>query len=322
VSSVFGGDDLSITDRTDAGYQGTLTHTGGELVFGYQFERQAGLISGTNVAREDNGVFVHEQYAITPRIFAAVGARFQESSVFGSEFTPRGAVTFRLPTETFLRFSAARGITEPSLLENFANNPFYVGNPALKPEKTNSYEAGVYREWFSRRLRTDVAFFRNSFTDLIQFDFSTNPGTWRNIEQSWARGGEASGTVRLTKYASVRAAYTRLYTRITASNGGDVGQQLLRQPKNSGSISLQLTPRHFTLITGARFVGERQDSDFVFGVNRSPGYEYVFVSGSWQATRHLAPFVRIENALDEIYQEALGYSSLARAAYGGLKISW
>jgi outer membrane cobalamin receptor len=322
VSSVFGGDDLSVTDRTDAGYQGTWTHTGGALVFGYQYERQAGLISGTNVARTDNGVFVHEQYAITKRIFAAVGARFEQSSAFGSKFTPRGSITFRLPTETFLRFSAARGITEPSLLENFANNPYYVGNPALRPEKTNSYEAGIYREWFRRRLRTDVAFFRNSFTDLIQFDSSVNPGTWQNIESSWARGGEASGTVRLTKYAAVRAAYTKLFTRITVSNAGDVGQQLLRQPKNSGSISLELTPRHFALIAGARFVGERQDEDFVFGVNRAQGYEYVFISGSWQATKHVTPFIRIENALDELYQEALGYSSLTRAAYGGVKLRW
>jgi outer membrane cobalamin receptor len=60
----------------------------------------------------------------------------------------------------------------------------------------------------------------------------------------------------------------------------------------------------------------------VFGVNRSPGYQYVFASGSWQATKHVAPFVRIENALDQIYQEALGYSSLSRTAMGGLKVSW
>jgi outer membrane receptor protein involved in Fe transport len=126
----------------------------------------------------------------------------------------------------------------------------------------------------------------------------------------------------VTKFFAVRGAYTKLYTKITQSNAGDVGEELLRQPRNSGSVSIELTPRRFTLVAGARLVGERADNDYVFGVNRSPGYQYVFASGSWQATKHVAPFVRIENALDQIYQEALGYSSLSRTAMGGLKVSW
>ncbi len=104
------------------------------------------------------------------------GRALQQSSTFGTEFTPRGAVTFRLPTDTYFRFSAARGIKEPELIDNFANESFYVGNPNLKPETTDSYEAGLFREWFSRRVRTEASFFRNSFKDLIEFDFSAKPG--------------------------------------------------------------------------------------------------------------------------------------------------
>ena len=321
-ATLYPSDSLALTDRTDAAYQGTLTHKGGELVFGYQFERQAGVISETNVARYDNGFFANEQYALTPRISLTAGIRLQQSNIFGTEIAPRGAVTFRLPTETFFRVSASRGILEPSLLENYANETFYVGNPNLKPEVTDSYEAGLYREWLHHRVRTDLAVFRNSFTNLIQYDESVYPGTWQNIEQSWARGAEISGKVRVTKFFAVRGAYTKLYTKITQSNAGDVGEELLRQPRNSGSVSIELTPRRFTLVAGARLVGERADNDYVFGVNRSPGYQYVFASGSWQATKHVAPFVRIENALDQIYQEALGYSSLSRTAMGGLKVSW
>jgi len=322
TSFPFASDSVTITDRANASYQGELTHARGELVFGYQFERQAGVVSAGDVARYDNGVFVHEQYALTPRIFLAGGARFEQSSTFGSKFTPRGSVTFRLPTETFLRVSAARGITEPSLLQNFARESFFVGNPSLRPEKTNSYEIGVYREWLNRRVRTDIAIFRNSFQDLIEFSFANNPGTWVNVNRSWARGGEVSGTARINKYAAVRAAYTKLYTRVTQSTLGDLGQALVRQPRNSGSISLELTAKRVSLIAGGRIVGERRDNDFVFGVNRSPGYEYVFVTGTWNATRHLAPFIRIENALDQVYQEVLGYSSLSRTAIGGVKFSW
>lgn len=313
----------TLSDRTNVQYQGTVTHKGGALVFGYEYERQAGDISALNVARYDNGLFIADQYALTSRIYLTASARYQQSSTFGSEFAPRGAVTFRLPTETFLRFSASRGIKEPSLLENFAQEGYYVGNPSLKPETTQSYELGLSHDWMSRHLRTELSVFRNSFHNLIEYDSDVYPGTWENVDQSWARGAEASASYRVTSYLAVRGAYTRLYTKITNSaTPGEIGEELLRRPKNSGSVSLELTPKRWTLIAGGRFVGERQDEDYVFGVNRNPGYQYVFIDGSYQATKNVAPFVRVQNALDQQYQEALGYPTFSRNATGGLRITW
>lgn len=319
----FAYDSPTLTDRTNVQYQGTWTHKGGALVFGYEYERQAGDITSLNVSRSDNGLFISDQYALTSRIFLTASARYQQSSTFGSEFAPRGAVTFRLPTETFLRFSASRGIKEPSLLENFAQAGFYVGNPSLKPETTQSYEAGVSREWLSRRLRTELSIFRNSFHNLIEYDSSVDPGTWKNVDQSWARGVEASAKFRIANYLAVRGAYTKLYTKITNSNDpAEIGEELQRRPRNSGAVSLELTPKRWTVIAGGRFVGERQDADFAFGINRNPGYQTVFVNASYQATKNFAPFMRIQNALDQQYQEALGYSALSRSATGGLRITW
>jgi len=311
---------LTYTNRTSASYQGTLSQRGGALVFGYEYERQAGQISATNVDRSNNGVFVHEQYALTSRIFVTGGVRVEHSSTFGAKFTPRGAITFRLPADTYLRLSLARGIKEPALIENFARESFYVGNPNLKPEKTDSFEAGLSREWFGKRARTEASYFRNRFTDRIEFDFSSFPSTWQNIARSRSRGVELSASVKLASFVTARASFTKLYTRNIA-NSPDV--ELIRRPRNAGTISLELAPRRWTVVAGARVVGERPDDDFVFGViNRANGYEDVFVSASWQATRHVEPFVRVNNALNERYAETLGYSALSRAALGGVRLSW
>jgi outer membrane cobalamin receptor len=313
----------SLADRTNVQYLGTLTHAGGALSFGYEYERQAGDISGDNVGRSDNGLFVSDQYAITRRIYLTASARYQQSSAFGSEFTPRGAVTFRLPTETFLRFSASRGVKEPSLEENFANAGYYVGNPGLKPESTESYEAGLSREWLTRRLRTELSVFRNSFHDLIEYNSGVYPGTWTNVDRAWARGAEASASFRITHAIAVRGAYTKLYTKITNSiTPSEIGQELLRRPRNSGSVTVELTPRRWMLLAGARFVGERTDNDYAFGVNRSGAYQYAFADASYPATRHVTPFVRVQNALDQQYQEVLGYPALTRNVTGGLRIGW
>ena len=122
----------------------------------------------------------------------------ERSSVFGTEFTPRGAVSFQVSGEhgplssLLIRASAGQGVREPSLLESFAADPYYVGNPNLHLEKTNSYEAGVVAEWFHRTLRTEISAFRNSFRDLIVYTNSANPlvGTWQNIDAAYGRGLE------------------------------------------------------------------------------------------------------------------------------------
>lgn len=313
---------FTYTNRTSASYQGTLTHTRGAFVFGYEFERQAGTISLNDVDRRNNGFFGQDQYSLTPRIFVTGGLRYEHSSTYGSEVAPRGAVTFRLPTETFLRVSVSRGIREPALYDNFAHESFYIGNPNLKPEKTMAYEAGLYRDWFHGRIRTDAAYFYNNFTDLIEFDFSTYPSTSTNIDKARAQGVELSGSARVARFVTLRGSYTFLDTKITKSSSGDQDQELPRRARNAGTASIEVAPRRWSFIAGIRVVGERQDNDFVFNVTRNPGFEDVYFNGSLRLNAHFTPFLRIGNLLNQTYQEALGYEALTRNATGGVKFAW
>ena len=166
---------LNITARKTAGYQGTLTHRGGSLVFGYDYQRQSGNIGGLDAARDNHGIFAEAQQNIGNRLFLAGGIRYEHSSTFGSIGSGRGGVSLLLfgehgaLTSTTLRLSGGRGTTEPSLYENFIQSPFAQGNPNLKPETANSYEAAISQDWWGRRVRTEVALFRSSFNDLIAF---------------------------------------------------------------------------------------------------------------------------------------------------------
>jgi outer membrane cobalamin receptor len=321
---------LNLTQRETAGYQGTYTQSGGgALVFGYEYQHQAGTISDLDVSREHSGFFINEQKTIGKRIFVSGGFRVEHSSAFGTQFVPRGSASFLLFGEhgglssTYLRFSAGRGITDPSLLENFAQSPFFHGNPGLKPETTKSYEVGIVQEWFGRRLHTEVSAFRSSFTNLIAFLNST----WENVQASWARGVEASAGLRLPANVRFDATYMRLYTRIVSSTSPTssitgIGDELVHRPRNSGALTVSWTPRRWSVIVGARFVGERQDADFTFGANRNPGFENVYLSGSYEWTKHVSPVVRIDNLLDERYEEVLGYTALSRSVLGGIRVRW
>ena len=317
---------LSLSSRKDFAYQGTLTHTGGAAVFGYEYERQDAEVSGRQVDRWNHGFFLHEQLAVARRLFLSGGVRLERNSAFGTKVTPRGAASYRLAGSTYLRASAGIGITEPSLIQNFSRDVWSVGNPNLRPEKTTSYEAGLVQETLGRRLRAEVSAFANSFKDLITFVFAQMPSTWQNIEASRARGLEFSAQGRLAPWLSLAGNYTRMWTRITRSNSPDslfngTGQELPRRPGNSGAVSLSLTPKRWWLQTGAVLVGERQDQD-LFGVTRSRGYQNVYAAGSLRLNRNVVPFLRVENLLNSRYQEILGYPALSRSAHGGLRVEW
>jgi len=325
---------LQVTSRKNFDYQGTLARPAGASVFGYEFERQGGEITGREVARDNHALFLHQQQAAGSRVYLTGGLRLERNSVFHTKLTPRGAASFLLAGEhgplsaTYLRVSAARGITEPTLVQNFARDPYYVGNPALRPEKTVSYEAGLVEEWFHRRVRTEVSAFGSSFRDLIIFVFLSypEPSTWRNVEASRARGLELSAEARLPWRLSVAGHYTRLWTRITRSSSPNSlftgeGQELARRPGNSGVVTLSATPQRWWLQAGATLVGERQDTD-LFGVTRNPGYQHVYLSGGLRLNRHLTPFLRVGNVLNARYQEVLGYSAPSRSITGGVRVEW
>jgi outer membrane receptor protein involved in Fe transport len=325
---------VSVTSRKTAEYQGTLTHTGGSLVVGYEFERQDGDLTGTPASRDNHGAFLHKQQRLGRRVFLSGGVRAEHSSAFGRKIAPRGAASFLLAGEhgplssSYFRVSAGHGITEPSLLQNFAKDAYYTGNPRLRPEKTTSYEAGFVQEWFNRRVRSEASVFHNSFTDLIAFISVPPPvwGTWDNVEASHARGVELSSQARLVKHVTLGAAYTRLWTRILRSTSPSspftgVGQELGHRPRNSGSAWLSVTARRWWFHAGAVLTGERQDNDF-FGVTRNPGYQNVYAGGSYRLSRHVSPFLRLDNLLNARYSEVLGYPSLSRSARGGLRLEW
>lgn len=331
TDAYFGPDSsLNITERKTAGYQGTLSHRGGAIVFGYGYQDQSGNLSGVAARRTNNGFFANLQQSFGSRIFLDGGARVEHSSAFGTIFSGRGGASFRLAGEhgalssTLIRVSAGRGVTEPSLLENYAQAlPYYVGNPSLRPEVTTTYEAGVVSEWWSRRVRTEVDLFRSSFYDLIAFVGDT----WENIEASWARGVQTSAQARVTNNIRLSGSYMRLYTDITASTTPEssdtgIGEPLVRRPRNSGSLSIAVTPKRWSLVVGGSFIGERQDADFTFGVTRNPGYQNIYASASYDLAKHFTPILRVDNLLNERYEEVLGYQALSRGILGGLRIHW
>ncbi|HYR42117.1 MAG TPA: TonB-dependent receptor [Terriglobia bacterium] len=319
-----------ITERRTAEYQGNWNYSAhNSLTFGYDFEQERGITDIAPPLRNNHGLFANHQHSIGERLFLTESIRLEDNSVFHKKATPRFAVSYLLTRSTRLKASAGTGISEPSFLQSFASDPTFVGNRALRPERSRSFEAGIERHFLGSRLVLDETVFDNRFRDLIVFTPFAPPqvSTWVNLEGSRARGLESSARLNAGRIR-VRGQYTLLDTRVTASASpasaaAGIGQELPRRPRHSGSLDVAAMFHRGSVNFNTTLVGERQDSDGVgFGIVRNPRYQKIDIGGTYALRPTVDLVARVENLLNRQYQEVLGYTALSRNALIGLNVRW
>lgn len=279
------------------------------------------------------------------------GGRVEDNEQFGTEATWEGGVSAHLPgrPETRLRGSVGTGIKEPTFFENFATG-FVLGNPDLDPERSISWEVGIEEKldvvtlqatWFDQRIE-----------DLIQYTAAPpNPGdpNYYNVAEARSRGLELDADLDLGEATDgamgdleVGAAYTWLDTEVIDSgfdSGPDAafvdGDRLLRRPTHNLSVraSTPVTDGG-RLHTRISWVGERVDRSFdpvTFASSRQtlPGYVRWSLGGEWdvfdsgvtgRGRSDASLTLRVDNLLDEAYQEVWGFEAPGRQIYVGISM--
>jgi vitamin B12 transporter len=268
------------------------------------------------------------------RLAVTAGLRAERNQAFGTFLTYRGGIAYRLGA-TKLRATLGTAFKEPSFFENYATG-YVTGNPALRPERAASWDAGVEREFLGGRLVVSATWFAQRFTDLIQFTFAPPPPTaanYYNVAAADASGLELEARAS-ARILSVAAQYT--YTRTSAADSGfdgasfAEGRRLLRRPTHAGSVTAAV---HFgvrgSLSLAGYWVGDREDEDFSAATPARvtlPAYLRVDLSGGATVARSAAPGARVvltlkvENLLDSRYQQVLRFPSRRRAVFIGVRL--
>lgn len=95
----------------------------------------------------------------------------------------------------------------------------------------------------------------------------------------------------------------------------EVGLPLLRRPRHSGSVSVAYIGDRFNANLDGLFIGKRRDGDPVSFLRFDPqgrpiynnGYAKLDLAGAYRFNSYISAFARIENLLNQDYQEVLGY---------------
>ncbi len=275
---------------------------------GVEYYQEEALSSfQSDVGQNQKAAFIQDQFQVAQNWFATAGYRWTDHNTAGTAQTYR--FTNRIVVDRLggaAHGSIGTGFRAPSLAENL----FQFGNPNLRPERSKGWDVGWEQVLLNGRLVLDATYFRNDFIDLIVFDFNTF--SLQNVGRAQAHGVELSAFWRPNDLWLFAANYTYSDTEDLTTN-----QQLLRRPRNKANLVVE---RFFDCQRGVLrfeggYVGDRLDTrNFILApyylLNASARYR---VNDCWTVT------ARLENLLDDDYEEIRGYGVAEFSGYAGVE---
>ena len=134
-------------------------------------------------------VFAHDEWRLTPKALANLGAMVEDDGFGNTAFTPRAALNYHLDSLQTVRLSYSTATRSPVMGEEFiaANNTTLGGSyvppmTPLTPETIQSFEVGYLGEFLSRRLSLDLRLYQEQVHDLITVDKYANFQPGANIK--------------------------------------------------------------------------------------------------------------------------------------------
>ena len=292
---------------------------------------------------------------IGDRAGLAGAVRHDDNTFFRNATTWKLSGFYRLNETVRLRAAAGTGVKNPSQTELFgfnATGPFpFVGNPQLKPEKAEGWEAGVDLSFWNGRANLGVTYFDQTLENEI-FSASragamalnrancpvpapTFTTTCNRAFDSEQRGVEVFGDVEVVDGLTLSGAFTEL-------DAEENGLEEIRRAPRIASANLTWKPPggRATVNLNVRHNGKQLDSNFTGiatpfppslpGVKPGTGanagrvvlasYTLVNLSGAFEVTDAIELFGRVENLTDEDYYEVFGFPTSPRAAYVGARL--
>jgi vitamin B12 transporter len=330
---------LSATRRHNLNYQSDFVISTHLISAGLDFEEQRGTIGEVRASRTNLGYYLQDQVILRKRLSFTGGVRFEDNGSYGFAAVPRISVAYLLRQGdpggwfgmTRPKANFGLGVREPNFIESFSPDPYFKGNPNLRPEKTRSFEGGVEQQFYHDRVRAEINLFSNQFDDLIALevtDPTTYAGSYFNLAKSRARGVENIFEASLFPHLRVSVGYTYLDSRVLKSANPldpvyQEGARLLLRPTHSGQMGFSWTNKRWSLNATAVFVGNRAASDFVgLGLTEVGGYAKLDLSGGCQISPKVGFYTVIENLLNREYFEALGYPALKFNFRSGLRLKF
>ena len=222
---------------------------------------------------------------------------------------------------TRIRAAAGTGIQYPTQFDLFGFSGQFIGNPNLKPAKSEGWEVGVEQSLMDRRVLMGVTYFSDRLTDKIS---STGFPISRAVNlagTSHQKGVEAFLNAKLDHGFALDLAYTYL-----DSKDGTPPTETVRRAPNIASANLNWSSdRDIVRVNlNVRYNGDQRDNAFPPGPPFVvpvvlPAFTLVGLNVDWKLNDTLTVYAHADNLFDKRYEEVWSYVSPGRQVMAGVR---
>ncbi len=329
TDSPFGLTSASEGDRVKASYVTAFKLADAHnLTFAADFERESfrnalaasGGFTGRRAVEQVGFVgeyrYAGEAFDLSAALRHDINDRFADATTF------RVGAGYRVTDTTRLRAAGGSGVKNPGFFELFGFvDGRFIGNDALRPEKSTGWEVGLDQD-LGESARVSVTYFDSElegeiFTTFPPPNFIATPANRTTVSQQ--RGVEVSVNARLAAQWSLNAAYSYL-------DAEENGIEEVRRPQHIASAALTWTApgdaASATLVV--RHNGETPDVAFTdpsfVPVRVSlDDYTLINLNARVKLADGISAFARVDNLLDEGYEQVFSFVSPGRSAVVGVE---
>ncbi|SJZ91432.1 iron complex outermembrane recepter protein [Trichlorobacter thiogenes] len=209
-----------------------------------------------DATRQIFAAYLQDEWQLLEQVNLTAGLRYDHYSDFGDTLNPRIGLVWNVLESVDLKLLYGQAFRAPNFQELYnINNPVVVGNPHLKPEKIQTYEAGV--AWrLNRYFATNLNYFFSTINDQIGWVPSTvagQPAVNANIGKTETQGVELgfNGAVGTDLYWKLNYTY-----QDPRDISNDRRLPYVPSHRASGSVNYALT-RYLNLHTDLLWTGPR-----------------------------------------------------------------
>lgn len=230
---------------------------------------------------------------------------------------------------THLKLAYGTGFRAASLFERYGVDSYgYVGNPNLRPEQSEGWEAGFTTD-IPAAGRTNFAtvgatYFDQRVRNLIEGVYSP-VDTEINVGSAHVHGVETEVTLRPLQWLDLHAAYTLLDTTSVGQPVSE-GSQLLRRPQNEASFDVTVRPiPALRIVTTVIYTGS--DHDYLYdnngnGIGDGIGQHGLIanVAANYTLTPQVELYLNGSNIFDSRFEPVNGYQTPGPTVLAGVRM--
>ena len=297
-------------DRVLFRYQGTFAiNDTNTLAFGTEREETSANEQESSI----DSLFALYEFKPVDNLTLTGGIRVDDHETFGSETTGRVAAAWTATDQLTFKASWGQGFKAPSIFQSTYICTFCgltAPNTNLKAETSEAYDIGVQWQSADERIVLGATLFDQETENMIDFSYTAG---YDNIALVDSQGVELTGAYAVNNWLGIAASYTF----IDSEDGN--GNALARLPESTGNISASFDPDGpFSGAVLVRYNGEEANTDG----SELDSWTRVDLTGSYDLNDTVEIYGRIENLLDEEYQQILGYGTPGLSGSVGVRLRY